>query len=338
MKFNTPRHKDSLTIERSPIKKNVAKWQWYTVIACVMAPLVYVIWMVFSDNWFISARGTIVTEKYLIRAHEDSFVDKNFIHDGEILQKGEQVFKLKSPLLEIELAEINNHIKQLEDMQSKLYTEDLDAIKHMFNTSKKYVDINKKFYEAMVDLRKEKVINLVDLQRSSQVLHDAEMELEKVKVDKQQYALDKDNDYEKDIRELEFRKAVIEQKLDSLNIKMDVKAIVQKDYVYRGEFVQKGQELAMLSLFSKPYIRAYLDSKYISYVSQGATVTIRFHNGVEFSGKVVSQPIFAEANKDRTSIFDEGESKVVMIVEPTEEIPPEYNINSVPVDVDIDRL
>ena len=62
-------------------------------------------------------------------------------------------------------------------------------------------------------MRKDKVINLVDLQRSSQVLHSAEMELEKVKVDKLEYALGKDTDFEKDIRALEFRKAVIVQNL-----------------------------------------------------------------------------------------------------------------------------
>ncbi|QLE78991.1 HlyD family secretion protein [Francisella sp. Scap27] len=338
MKFKVPKNKLLSQVERSPVRKNIAKWQWYSVVAVVVAPLVYIVWLIFSGSWFIVAHGTVVTEKYLIRANEDSFVEQNFIHDGEIIKKGGQVFKLKSPLLETELKEINDQIHEIESMQEKLYNKDLSAINHMYNTSKKYVDINKKFYEAMVDLRKEKVINLVDLQKSSQVLHDAEMELERVKVDKQEYSLDKDSEYEKDIRDLEFRKAIVEKKLDSLDIKMNIRAVVNKAYVYKGEFVQKGQELAMLSLFSKPYIRAYLDSKYLSYVHRGTAVTIRFQDGVEFSGKVDSQPIFAEVNRDSTSIFDEVESKVVIIVKPTEEIPSDYNINSVPVEIDIDRL
>ena len=93
----------------------------------------------------------------------------------------------------------------------------------------------------------------------------------------------------------------------------------------------------MLSLFSEPYIRAYLDSKYISYIKQGSLVTIRYQDGATFAGKIISQPIFAEMNKG-ANIFAESKSEVVIIVEPVEKIPTKYNINSVPVSVDIDRI
>ena len=114
MKFKVPKNKLLAQVERAPVRKNIARWQWYLVVAVVVSPLIYIIWLIFSSSWFITAKGTVVTEKYLIRAHEDSFVAENFIHDGEITQKGGQVFKLKSPILEAELKEIEMQIEQIE--------------------------------------------------------------------------------------------------------------------------------------------------------------------------------------------------------------------------------
>lgn len=338
MKFKPPKNKQLLQYKASPIKKNIARWQWYSVVAVVVAPLIYIIWLIFSSNYFIIAHGTVVTKKYLIRAHEDGFIKNSNIHAGKLVKYGDSVFQMSSPLLNTELAEINAQIAEISELQARLYDKDLTTLDHKYQIAKKYVDINDKFYNAMIDLRKRNIINVIELQQSSQVLHTAEMDLENVLVEKQQYVLEKDNDYEKMLRDLELQKKIVEEKIASLDIKIDVDAIVNRVYVYKGEFVQKGQELALLSLFDEPFIRAYLDSKYLSYVSMGTKVTIRFSDGTEFSGIIDSRPVFAEKNTDGGSVFDRNRTEVVILVKPTEKIPEVYNVNSVPVEIDIDRI
>lgn len=113
---------------------------------------------------------------------------------------------MSSPLLNTELAEINAQIAEISELQARLYDKDLTALDHKYEIAKKYVDINDKFYNAMIDLRKRNIINVIELQQSSQVLHTAEMDLENVLVEKQQYVLEKDNDYEKMLRDLELQK------------------------------------------------------------------------------------------------------------------------------------
>jgi multidrug resistance efflux pump len=337
MKFKAPHNIADYQVKRSPVRKNIARWQWYAVIVAVVAPLVYIVWLIFSTNYFIIADGTVVTKKYLIRAHEDGFIKHANIHPGKFVKNGQNVFEMSSPLLQTELAEVNSQINDLKILQIKLYENDLKALEHKYDIAKKYVDINQKFYNAMVDLRKKNIINVIELQQSSQVLHTAEMDLENVIVEKQQYSLDKDNNYAEILRKLELQKKILQEKIAGLDIKIDVDAIVSQVYVYKGEFVQKGQELALLSLFEEPFIRAYLDSEFISYVSKGTPVTIRFQDGAKFKGVIESRPVFAELNNDR-SMFESKETEVVIIVKPVDKIPPEYNINSVPVEIDISRI
>lgn len=337
MKFKTPKNRSSQAAKRSPVKKNISRWQWYSVIACVIAPLLYIVWLIFSNHYFIIAHGKVITEKYLIRAHEDGFIKESSIHAGSIVKKGDQVFKMYSPLLNKELVEVESQINDLSKLQKQLYENDLKALNHKLTIAKKYVDINRKFYKAMVDLRKENIINVIELQQTSQVLHTAEMDLENVIIEKQKYSLEKDNEYAKALRDLNLQKEILKEKITSLDIKIDVDAIVNQVFVYKGEFVQKGQELALLSLFNEPFIRAYLDSEFVSYISKGTPVTIRFQDGAKFKGVIESRPVFAEMNNER-NMFDSKESEVVIIVKPTQQIPKEYNINSVPVDIDIDRV
>ncbi|API86276.1 HlyD family secretion protein [Francisella uliginis] len=337
MKFKPPKNKQTIQTEISPVKKNISKLQWYAVIIVVISPLIYIGWLIFSSNYFIVAEGSVVTKKYLIRAHEDGFIKQNNIHAGKLVKNGDDVFIMSSPLLNTELDEVNSQIKDVKNQQQKLYKSDLKALEHKYNIAKKYVDVNEKFYNAMVKLRKKNIINIIELQQSSQVLHNAEMDLGNVQVEKQQYSLDKDNNYAETLRKLILQKKILEEKINSLNIKIDVDAVVNRVFVYKGEFVQKGQELALLSLFDKPFIRAYIDSEFISYVSKGTKVDIRFQDGAKFKGVIESRPVFAEMNDDR-DMFDSKEPKVVIIVKPIQEIPEEYNINNVPVEIDVARL
>ena len=304
---------------------------------CVLAPLAYILWLIFSSNYFIVAEGSVVTKKYLIRSHEDGFIKNSNIHVGKLVKNDDTVFIMHSSLFNTELAEINLQIKDIYKLQERLLKSGLQALEEKYLVARKYVDINNTFYNVMVDLRKKNIINIIELQQSSQVLHTAEMDLEDVLVEKQLYALDKANSYGEILRRLQLQKRILEEKILSLDIKVDVSAIVSRVYVYEGEFVQKGQELALLSLFDTPFIRAHLDSKFISYVKKGTKVKIRFQNSATFDGVVESRPVFAEKDNEK-NIFDSNESMVVIIVKPTQNIPEEYNINDVPVQIDIDRI
>ena len=61
--FKVYNNNEKYKIHRSNVKKYISKWQWYIVIALVISPILYVAWSLISINWFIIARGNVVTEK-----------------------------------------------------------------------------------------------------------------------------------------------------------------------------------------------------------------------------------------------------------------------------------
>lgn len=119
---------------------------------------------------------------------------------------------------------------------------------------------------------------------------------------------------------------------------MQAGAVTNQVEVFSGEYVQKGDILATLSLTKKPFVRAYLDSKYIKYARKGTHVTLTYDDGTKFEGTVTSKPVFAENDKRDSNTFGITESKIVVIVDYATTPPLKYSINNMPVTINFDRL
>jgi multidrug resistance efflux pump len=340
--FITRTSNEKYKIHRSNVKKYISKWQWYIVIALVTSPILYVGWSLISDKWFIDAHGSVVTEKYVIKAQEDGYIEESYLRSGVKLDKGSTAFIIRSPELMTEYNKISSQIEDIEKLKKDLQDNDIQSYEDLRKAAEEYVDRSREFYDKMVKYRKQELINIFQLQQASKIFHDASMELYKTDVEieknKAQFKLQVENTYLDDTQRLELRGSILKERIDDLSIKMQSGAVTNQVQVFNGEYVQKGDILATLSLTRKPFVRAYLDYKYISYVHKGTPVTVKYDDGTKFDGTVTSKPVFAENDKRDSNTFSQTESKIVVIVDYTTKPPQKYSINNMPVTINFKRL
>ncbi len=340
MKFKPPKTKEIKKEAKSPIKKNVSRWQWYLIVSIVLTPLLSMLWIFFSDKFFIEAKGTIVTNSYVIKAPTDAYVEKSLLRIGKPVKKKDSLIWLDSPEINAKYDSVIEQLEHIRGIQERIKNNDLEYLQKKYESSKEYVSDSREFYNGIKKFRAKKLVNIFDLQQSREILHRAEMELMditvQIAVSKEDYISNENSNILKELRTKELDKSVLEARKKDLEIKAKADGVVNSVFVYDGEFVQKGQSLAVLSLSDAPYIKAYLDSKYISYAHQDDEVTIRFGDGKKFLGKIENVPVFAERRKG--SIFSGESSGVVLIVVPEEPVPNSYVINGAPVYIDVDRL
>ena len=214
-------------------------------------------------------------KKYVIKAQEDGYVKKSYLRSGVKLDKNAIAFVIHSPELTTEYNKVTSQIEEIEKLKQSLQDDDIHSYIELREAAQEYVDRSKKFYDEMVMFRNKKLINIFELQQASKVLHDAQMELLNTDVEteknKAQFKLQVENTYLDDRQRLELRKSILKERLDSLNINIHASAVTNQVEVFDGEYVQKGDILATLSLTRKPFVRAYLDSRYIGYVNKGRT-------------------------------------------------------------------
>lgn len=153
------------------------------MISLVTSPILYVAWSLISDKWFIDARGNVVTEKYVIKAQEDGYIEASYLRSGLKLDKDSTAFIIRSPELMDEYNKISSQIKYIEKLKKGLQDNDIQSYEDLRKAAKEYIDRSRAFYDKMVQFRKQELINIFQLQQASKILHDASMELRKTDVE-----------------------------------------------------------------------------------------------------------------------------------------------------------
>jgi multidrug resistance efflux pump len=305
-----------------------------------MSPVAYLGWVIIDDNVFIKADGTVTTSNYNVRAREEGYVGNVFVKIGDIVKKGQLMVSMKSPLLSAELVELQKQLKILMNLQGELDSKSEVTMARMKEEAVAYVAASKDFYDKMLSYKKRGLINVFDLRQARDMYHDAKVESNQL-IDEGEVArsIIRSDAYLPEIRALDLRIALLKQKMLSLNIYSQATVVVNSVNIYDGEFVEKGKELMLLSIYDgKSYVKAYLDSKYLQYVYKDKPVSIEFDDGTDIPGVIENNPVYTESIKGASSLFSDKSSKIVVMIKANDKIPTKYNINGVPLEVYIGRL
>ncbi len=155
---------------------------------------------------------------------------------------------------------------------------------------------------------------MFDLRQARDMYHDAKVESNRL-VDEGQVArsIIRSDAYLPEIRALNLRIALLKQKMISLNIYAQANVVVNSINIYDGEFVEKGDELMLLSIYNgKSYVKAYLDSKYLQYVYKDKPVSIEFEDGTDIPGVIENNPVYTESMKGTSNLFADKSSKSLL--------------------------
>ncbi len=341
LKFTPPKKKNTLATAKSITRKNIAKWQWYLVTLIVLSPIMYFAWIAVSEYWFISAKGFVSAEQYTIRAHESAHVEKINVQVGDSVEPQTILVVLKSDAMQSQYTQIENQLEKLVELKEGFANKNEEALQKMKEEALEYMQDSEEYYHKFEKYYNKKLVSITDLQSARQMLHESKIGLyniEKLIIqNSNERMIVEENSYLQEIRELSSKIEQLKTKLDSLTILAQNNSTVSGVVIHEGEFVTQGQAMLTLSTQNDLHIEAYLDSKYLAYIHKNKQVDIKFSDGKRIKGKIENNPTFAKSYNDSSSVFKDNEAKVVIIIEPLEEIPSQYKISGAPVKIEVDR-
>jgi multidrug resistance efflux pump len=322
---------------RASIRKNIAKWQWYLVAAVIMSPLLIFIYSVASDYWFVSANGYIKINKYEIKAPEDSYIKSVNVSPGDLVNQGNILVELSAPILSLQKKELKEQLNQIKEIQKQLVNHQKSDLIKMLNDSVKYFERIRKEYVKFEEYLDKGIITLMEFVNIQQAYFQAELQIHNIQKMINQsdtdQLIDDESNFLKDIRGLTGQISLLDERISSLLLKAPKNGNIIEVFGNEGEFVTKGQTLMFLTDNSPPYIKAYLDPKYLYMVEKGGEVQIAFPDKFKMNGVIEYQPSFSQVDDTTVNTFKDKESKIILMIRPEKKIPEKYLIYNSPVKV-----
>lgn len=338
--FKNKDQKLSQSANYAPGKRHLSKIYWYLLLILILTPFVYLGTRIFIDTFLMSASGRIMFGEVTIRSPENAYIKKVFFRLGESFTKDQLLIELSNPLLTSQLHSLESEIEILKEGKQK-FLDDNTELNHLMEAKKlalSYLEDCRKYVNELNALRAKGLSTIVDTEIARYDMNYAFQQDKAIDGNiarlYQNKAIQTEEYFNKNIRLAEARIGEIKTMIDMLNIRAPEAGDMVKLFVEDNEYVKEGQEVAKIVLRRDVYIIAYLDSKFLSgKLKKGQEVRILFPDGIKIKGVVSASPVFAESDPSKSSMIQSDKNKIVVKVTPKEDIPPQYRISGLPVDV-----
>lgn len=324
----------------APGKRHLAKIYWYLLMILILTPFVYLGTKIFTDTFLMSAQGHVMFGEVTIRSPENAYVKKIFLRLGESFTKDQLLIELSSPLLTSQLHSLESEIEILKEGKQK-FLDDNTELNHLMEAKKlalSYIENCKNYVNELNALRAKKLSTIVDTQIARYDMNYAFQQNKSIDGNiakfNQTKMVQTEEYFNKNIRQAEARIGEIKTMIDMLNVKAPETGDMAKLFVEDNEYVKEGQEIAKIVLKRDVYMIAYIDSKFLSEkLKIRQEVRILFPDGVKIKGVVSASPVFAESDPSKSSLIQTDKNKIVVRIIPIEDIPAQYRISRLPVDI-----
>ncbi len=328
------------SVNYAPGKRQLSKIYWYLLLILILTPFVYLGTKIFTDTFLMSASGHIMFGEVTIRSPGSAYVQDILLKPGEPFVKDQLIIKLKNPQLLNQLQSLNDEIKTLNEKRLKLL-DDNTELNHLYEAKKaseSYIVGCKEYLTTLLNLKAKGLATIMDLEKARYDLNEATQQYKSIEGDIAKLNMDKklqnEEYFDKSIREAEAKIKQLNTSIDLLSIKAPESGHMAKLLVEDDEYVKDGQDIAKIIVNKKVYIIAYIESKFLSdKLKTGQDVAILFPDGAKIKGVVSSTPVFAESDPAKASLVQSDKNKIVVRIVPKEEIPAQYKIAGLPVDV-----
>ena len=322
----------------APGKKYMPKLQWYIIVAVLCLPIVLIILYIMYSHYYPHAKGVITTEEFVLNAPEAGFVKQVFVAQGRLVVKGDSLVLLSSPVLESEIALLEQQIKELKTEENSFKNYELATLEKSLDLAAIDMQSNQSYYEKLLSYQSRGMVTLLQLnQAKSEYLQSQNSYrniLAQISQSKIDFSVKKTEVFGDDIRKLEQE---INQKMSQkslLLIKAPTSAAVKEIAASNGEYIDQDKEVIVLASLDNFRIVAFIDSKYLKSAKLGSSVRIIMPNKTIVNGVIENIPKFTDRlYKGIDLVSEEGEKKVVLVIKPSDDFPEEYKISGIQVEV-----
>jgi multidrug resistance efflux pump len=325
-------------VEYAPVKRHLAKWQWYLLVLIILSPLIYFVSAILIDSLIVTASGYVYYDKILVRAPENGYINNVLVKEGEHVKLNKRLINMRSPRLSQELKHLQEELERLKDIKLNIKNPEIEHFIIMKNNLQKHLYTTIEYVKTINNLRNKKLATISDQQKARTDFKNIELEIKDIDRAMARsnlyHTFKLEEQYGQIIRELETGIIKLEASIELMNIPSPGDGAVAKIFTRRNEYVSKGQNLMDITTQENLRIIAYLDYKHMSdEIYQGKTVTVMLPDNVKISGKIAQIPSLAEHQNKFTSIIKTEKNKILLIITLTEKLPPKYRIYGLPVKV-----
>jgi multidrug resistance efflux pump len=257
------------------------------IAALTSLPFVYVGVSVKSQGLIKAA-----TDVSTLKATSTGHIKEVYIKENATVEKGQMLFAVQSPLLEVEEKHLQNELKE-----ARLFLKDVNGLLspsgHRFPMTnfyrqslsgyhQKLTDRQTRFlkvkqdYERNKRLYEEKVIAAADFENFQFEFDKCKNEIELLKQNQLSQWQQEFRSYEKEVTDLENQLTQVQKEIQNLNINAPIAGTIQNLIgVYSGSTVFAGQELAQISPDTSLQAEVYVLPNDIGLLREGMDVRMQ---------------------------------------------------------------
>ncbi|MDX2346270.1 MAG: efflux RND transporter periplasmic adaptor subunit [Legionella sp.] len=323
-------------------KRTPPKLRWFMIIGLISIPLIYLVYMLLDETVFAEFQGVVVFDTVKIRAPAAGYVETLYVNEGEHVKRGKALLQFKSPALNTEIGYLKQEKERIDKQIENINRKSTESLREQLAVLEKDILSSQLVYQKFSKYFKANGhMASLELEQARKNVVSAKQAYSQLKHQIKQVVLENDLmievNYKRKQEEVNNKIQQAELKKKYFLIKSPAKGAVKHIEIHRGEFLPAGQDIIDIVTKNDLHVVAFIDPKEAEIIRPGITVTMTFPDNFKTKGEVVSVPNYA----DKTPMTFQNplatrENKLIVIVKFKEELPEEYRVFGLPVEVNID--
>lgn len=340
-KTTKPAVEQGLKVDYAAAKRGAYKARWYMLLAVIILPMLFILWLLLRPQLLVLAPGIITTDPLELRAPVTARLLNIAVTEGQQLQPGSLLLQLHNPQLDAQIAELQNQLAQLAQPVNTANTAILQQREAGIRIAEQAVVQQSEYMDSYQNFKRSGLVLTHEMAAVQQTLTNAKLALEQAKTDVIQLRQQQEvellaGSVAQARRQLQQALAQLQAQQEQLQIRAVASGHIIDIQVKRGEFVQQNQPLLLLSNRPQPVIFAYLAPKYLDYAKPGAKANVTLPNGDKVRAEVTEPAQLLERLPAKLAGPFDGEQAVLKLTLTPQQ--PVTGVEGVPVEISFDWL
>lgn len=341
-KVNNPNEEKGIKVPYAGAKRTSHKLRWYFLILIALSPICIVAWIYLVPQLKVEAVGIITTEPLLIKAPSKGTIEFVDVNLGDSVMKDEILLTLYNPELTGQYQEVDRQILNLTQQQIPFSKTIMTQLEQRKRVAKEGVERQQELLNTYKDYKSRGIVPVSDLASAIAAFNSAQLSYEQTKVDILR---------EKERQEMERLYGLKGQRYQDLSIEFAKLSALQQNLVVKtpfsgnindifvqdGQFVDQNSSLFSVDTGRELRVHAYLAPKFLEYSKIGQKATVKLPNGKKFDAVINEYTELTSKIPPQLSGPFEGEKAALKLILQVD-IPAEYHIEGLPVEIQFDRI
>lgn len=321
VRFTSPKEQqpttdDGLKVIYAPAKRVAYRIRWYLILLLVSSPVLWFLGTLLGGMLLLEAPAHTLLPLTEVRALESGRVHQLHVRSGDRVAAGSLLVQLESPTLMTQQRLLQERLSSglpgslVAPQQHRLLLEQSERAGQRVLTLERLLArgaATRGELDAARDLYAERLAAVAELERlqSPRRLPDEALQRSEL--------------------------ALVEQRLQQLDIRTEAAALVHEVYVHAGEAVGPGTLLLQLRSQGEPAILVYLDARQRQLARPGQPLRLRMPDHQWLEARVSDiPPLTGRVPAALRAPFDNASPGLILHVEPLEPLPARWQLDNLP--------